>query len=41
MRNILSYQPGTKFSGQEIIDWAKFHVKNATSHAKQGKRILR
>lgn len=41
MKNILSYQPGTVFTGKEILDWAKFHVENDTSHARQGRRILR
>ena len=41
MKNILSYQPLTRFTGKEILDWAKYHVENNTSHAKQGKRILR
>lgn len=41
MKNILSYQPLTRFTGQEILDWAKFQVENNTSHEKQGKRILR
>ncbi len=41
MKNILSYQPGTIFSGKEILDWAYFQVNNATSHQKQGKRIIR
>ena len=40
MRNILSYQPGTLFSGEEILVWAKYQVDNETSHYQQGKRIL-
>ena len=41
MKNILSYQPGTVFSGQEILDWANYQIKNKTSHYKQGLRVLR
>lgn len=41
MRNILSFKPGTKFSGKEILDWANFQVINQTSHFKQGRRILK
>ncbi len=41
IKNILSYKPLTRFTGKEIIDWAKFQVNNNTSHVKQGKRILR
>lgn len=41
MKNILSYKPGTVFSGQEILDWAKYQVQNKTSHHGQGLRILR
>lgn len=41
MKNILSYKPGTVFSGQEILDWAKYQVQNKTSHCSQGLRVLR
>ena len=41
MKNILSYQPGTVFSGQEILDWANYQIKNKTSHYRQGLRVLR
>ena len=41
MRNILSYVPGTKFSGFEILQWAKFQVNHKTSHIKQGVHIIR
>lgn len=41
MRNILSYQPGTQFTGFEIIQWAKFQVSRKTSHMRQGAHILR
>lgn len=41
MKNILSFKPGTKISGQEILDWANFQVINKTSHFKQGFRILK
>lgn len=40
MRNILSYQQGTKFTGKEILDWANFQVENETSHKEQGLSIL-
>lgn len=41
MRNILSYQFGTAFTGKEILDWANHQVENQTSHLKVGKTILR
>lgn len=41
MKNILSFKPGTKISGQEILDWANFQVEHQTSHFKQGCRILK
>ena len=41
MRNILSYEIGTQFTGQEILDWAQHQVKHQTSHQKQGEIILR
>lgn len=41
MKNILSYIPGTQFSGKEILDWAKYQVENKTSHEKYGEVILR
>ena len=41
MKNILSYQVGHLFSGEEILEWAKYQVDNKTSHYKQGKRVLR
>ena len=41
MRNILSYEIGTQFTGQEILDWAQYQVNNKTSHKKQGEIILR
>ena len=41
MRNILSYVPGTKFSGFEILQWAKFQINHKTSHRKQGIHIIR
>ena len=28
MKNILSYQNGTIFTGKEIIDWANYQVNN-------------
>lgn len=41
MRNILSYQFGTEFKGEEILTWAKYQVENKTSHTWQGAYILR
>lgn len=41
MRNILSYQYGCLASGKEIIEWAKYHSNNTTSHAKAGRYILK
>lgn len=35
MKNILSYQPGTVFTGKEIKDWIDFHISRQTSHTKQ------
>lgn len=40
MRNILSYQFGAKFKGEEILTWAKYQIENETSHAWQGAYIL-
>lgn len=41
MKNILSYEPGTLFSGKEIIEWAKYQIENRTSHYSQGNRVIR
>ena len=41
MRNILSFENGHKFTGQEILDWAKYQVENKTSHEKYAKIMLR
>lgn len=41
MKNILSFKPGTKISGREILDWANFQIEQQTSHFKQGRRILK
>ena len=41
MRNILSYQSNTAFTGKEILAWAAFQVNNQTSHIKQGQKILK
>lgn len=40
MKNILSFIPGTKFSGKEILDWANYQIVNQTSHYKQGCRVM-
>lgn len=39
MRNILSYQRPI-FTGQEIMEWAKYHFENNTSHYKAARYIL-
>lgn len=41
MKNILSYEYGTKFTGKEIHEWAQFQIKNNTSHVKYAKIILK
>ena len=41
MRNILSFEKGHKFTGQEILDWAKYQIENKTSHEKNANRIMR
>ena len=41
MKNILSFKPGTKISGREILNWANFQVEHQTSYFKQGRRILK
>lgn len=41
MKNILSYQNGTVFTGKEIIDWANYQVNNCTSKKKYAVRILK
>lgn len=41
MKNILSYQNGTTFTGKEIIDWANFQVNNKTSKSRYGSMVLR
>ena len=40
MKNILSYKPGSTFSGEEIIRWANYQINNNTSHKKQGLDIV-
>lgn len=40
MRNILSYTHEAAFSGQEILDWARYQVKNKTSHFRNARLIL-
>lgn len=35
MKNILSYNLNTRFTGKEIKDWIRFHLNNKTSHTKQ------
>lgn len=40
MKNILSYTPDAAFSGQEILDWAKYQVENKTGHFRNARLIL-
>lgn len=35
MKNILSYKPGTRFTGKEIKSWIEYHTTHQTSHTKQ------
>lgn len=39
MRNILSYQPGSKFSGKEINEFCEDQMKNHGSHYKEAKHL--
>ena len=39
MRNILSFQPNTKFRGKEIKEWIKYHLENKTSHSVSAKKM--
>lgn len=41
MRNILSYQPLTRFKGKEIKDWIAFHTQNQTSLTKEASKMTR
>lgn len=41
MKNILSYNGETSFSGQEIYDWASNQVTNNSSHKKKAAQIIR
>jgi len=34
MKNILSYQCGSTFTGKEIKEWIAYHLKNKTSHTR-------
>ena len=40
MKNILSYIPGTKFTGKEIKEWIKFHIENQTEYTKEAKKMV-
>lgn len=40
MKNILSYKPGTKFFGKEILEWAQYQIDHNTSKRKQGQKIM-
>ena len=40
MRNILSYQYGTIFTGKEITDWCQDQLDNNRGNKKEAKRIL-
>ena len=41
MRNILSYQYGTIFTGKEINDFIKYNIDNNTSHKKYCIRLIK
>lgn len=41
MRNILSYQYGTIFTGKEINDFIDYHINNNTSHKKDAIRLMK
>lgn len=37
--NILSYKPGTIFTGKEIKDWINWHLEHENSHKKVAKKL--
>ena len=41
MRNILSYQYGTIFTGKEVNDFIKYNIDNNTSHKKDSIRLMK
>lgn len=41
MKNILSYQCGSVFTGKEIKEWIAYHLKNKTSHTRQANYLRR
>ena len=40
MKNILSYQPGSVFTGKELNDFFSHAIKNKTSKAKIAKKYV-
>ena len=41
MRNILSYQYGTIFTGKEINNFIEYNINNNTSHKKDSIRLMK
>ena len=41
MKNILSYQYGTVFTGKEINDFIDYHINNNTSRKKDAIRLVK
>ena len=41
MKNILSYKPGTRFTGLEIKDWIYEQLDKHTSHERMARYMLR
>lgn len=41
MKNILSYQFFTPFTGKEIREWALFQIEHHTSHSKEADWLLK
>lgn len=41
MKNILSYQYGTIFTGKVINDFINYHINNNTSHKKDAIRLAK
>ena len=41
MKNILSYAPGTKFTGKEIKEWIRYNTENKTSHSVEARNMVK
>lgn len=41
MKNILSYQCGSVFTGKEIKEWIAYHLKNKTGHTRHANYLKR